>query len=70
MEKSWRKERMLTRTYLAMESRVTGERRDLLSPERRKVVMREAPANMDWATGTPMKSRPGPVQFKTHLATL
>ena len=36
------------RRNLAAASRETGERRDsLASEERRKVVMREAPANMD-----------------------
>ena len=47
------------RMNLAAASRDTGERRDsLASEDRRKVVIREAPANMDWATGTPRYSRP------------
>ena len=46
------------RKYLAMESRVIGESRDLFWLERRKVVIKDAPANMDWAMGTPMNSKP------------
>ena len=45
------------RKYLAMESRVTGESRDLFWLESRKVVIKDAPANMDWAMGTPMNSK-------------
>ena len=47
------------RKYLAMESRVIGESRDLFWLESRKVVIKEAPANMDCAMGTPMNSKPG-----------
>ena len=46
------------RKYLAMESRVIGESKDLFWLESRKVVIKEAPANMDWAMGTPMNSKP------------
>lgn len=52
---------MFMRKYLAMESRVIGERRALFWFERRNVVMREAPANMDWAMGTPMNSKAGQI---------
>ena len=52
----------MMRRNLAAASRETGERRDsLASEERRKVVMREAPANMDWATGTPRYRRPAKI---------
>ena len=49
------------RKYLAMESRVTGESRDLFWLESRKVVIKDAPANMDWAMGTPMNSKAGQI---------
>ena len=51
----------MTRKYLAMESRVMGEMRDLFWLESRNVVIREAPANMDWAMGTPMNSKAGQI---------
>ena len=58
-ERPWSTLRTLMRMNLAAASRDTGERRDsLASEDRRKVVIREAPANMDWATGTPRYSSP------------
>ena len=50
---------MLMRTNLAASSSDAGDMRDLLvGAERRYVVIKEAPANIDCATGTPMYNNP------------
>ena len=47
------------RTNLAASSSDAGDMRDLfVGAERRYVVIKEAPANIDCATGTPMYNNP------------
>ena len=55
------------RTTLDTESMLAGVIRDLFCPDSRKVVTKEAPANNDWAIGTPRNSRPPRIAGRTMV---